>query len=74
MSSLVDSSSQVSISLLTCRVPNLNFEFEVIDLKGFDFEIDSYCGNVTHVVVCTDKSEEKIGLAYGSVADDRHFG
>ena len=72
--SLVDGSSEVSKSLLSGRVPNLQFDAVALEVDGLHLEVDADGGHVGLVVVCVDVAQQQVGLADCGVADDCDFG
>lgn len=60
-------------SFLTGRVPDLHFDFDAIDIDGFDFEVDADSGHVAHLILLVDVTQKDVGLANGRVSDDDQF-
>ncbi len=60
-------------ALLSSSIPNLHFDFDAVDVDSFDFEVDAYGGDVGHFIFLIDVTEEYIGFANSSVADNNKF-
>lgn len=60
-------------SFLPCCIPDLHFDFDAIDIDGFDFEVDSDSGDMRHLVLFVDVSEEYVGFANCGIANDDQF-
>ena len=50
-------------------IPDLHFDFDAIDIDGFDFKIDADGGHVGHFILLVDVAEEDVGLADCCVSD-----
>lgn len=61
------------ISLLSCSVPDLHFDFFVIHNHSFNFEVDSYRRGVEHFVLLVDLSEQNVGFSDSWVTYDDHL-
>ena len=56
--------------LLTSGIPNLHFDLDIVDVDGFDFEINPNGGDVGDFVLFVSVAEEDIGFADCRVTDD----
>ncbi len=56
--------------LLPGCIPDLHFDFDAIDVNGFDFEVDSNGSDVGYFVLLVGVPEEDVRLAHGRVAND----
>ena len=57
-------------SLLACGVPYLHLDFDSIDIDGLDFKVDANGGDMRHLVLLVDVSEENVSFSDRSVSDD----
>ena len=60
--------------LLSCGVPDLQLELLVVDLDGFDFEVDPDGGDVGLLEVVLAEAHDEVGFADPAVADDDDLG
>ena len=60
--------------LLSCGVPDLQLELLVVDLDGFDFEVDSDGGDVGLLEVVLAEAHDEVGFADPAVANDDDLG
>ena len=60
-------------SLLTSSVPDLHFDFDTVDVNGFDFEIYSDGGDVSDFVFFICVSEKDVSFSNSGVSDDDNF-
>ena len=60
-------------SFLSGCIPDLHFNFDAIDIDGFDFEVDSDSGDMRHLVLFVDVSKKDVGFAHRGIANDDQF-
>lgn len=60
-------------TFLTCSIPYLHFNFDTIYRDGFDFKINTNCGDVRHLVLLVNISKQDVRFANGSISDDNHL-
>ena len=59
--------------LLAGGVPYLHFDFDAVDIDGFDFEVDSDGGNVGHFILLVDVPEKYVSFAHRGITNDNQF-
>ena len=60
-------------SLLACSIPDLHFDFDAVDIDGFDFEIDTDGGDMSYFILFIGISEKNVSFANSGVSDDDNF-
>lgn len=60
--------------LLACGVPDLQLELLIVDLDGFDFEVNADGGDVGLLEVVLAEAHDEVGLADAAVANDDDLG
>ena len=55
---------------LAGRIPYLHFDFDAVDIDGFDFEVDADGGDVRHFVLLVDVAQEDVGFPDCGVPND----
>ena len=68
--SLVVSLSDVSKSLLSCCIPDLQLDFRVINVDGFEFEVHTNGGYVAVLEDTIAELSQQVGFTYPTVAYD----
>jgi hypothetical protein len=58
---------------LACCVPDLHFNVDAVDGYNFDLVVDSDGGDVAHLILVIDESQENIGLTHCTISDDHQF-
>lgn len=54
-------------------IPDLHFDFDAIDIDGFDFKINADGSHVGHFILFVNVAEEDVGLADCCVPDYHQF-
>ena len=60
-------------SLLAGSIPDLHFDFDAVDIDGFDFEIDTDGGDMSYFILFIGISEKDVSFANSGVSDDDDF-
>lgn len=60
-------------SLLAGSIPDLHFDFDAVDIDGFDFEIDTDGGDMSYFILFIGISEKDVSFANSGVSDDDNF-
>jgi hypothetical protein len=72
-STLVVGLRDIAETLLSCGVPNLEFDLLILNLQHFYLEIDTDCCHITLLEYSFAKIGQKIGLTNPTVSHDYYL-
>ncbi len=71
--SFVKGGRKVFKFLLPCSVPNLQFDLQVLHLKGFDLKVDTDCRGICGFETVVAVAQQNIGLSDSAIANNNRL-